>query len=310
MKTSTLSKRMVVKQSYELNNARYRLGAVEMDIVLKLITEIKKEHEDLYPYRFKVKDIEQRIGKKLNRATLKKAGRQLMSKPLEIPRSNNGFLYINWVSNFEYIASSGVIEVSFDSKLKPYLMQLKSHFVIADLEQLLKLTSEYSKRLYMLFKQREYQTADYEIEVEELQAMLQVPKSAYRYAEFKKSIITPALKQINERTELKINLEEIKEGRKVKTLKFSIKKNTGEQLTIFDAPVQQSKSFKEELQEIRGFYYKGIVYKVNENGLLTKNRRIIKTATAMKLLKEMERNKEQIRPVETNISIFDLYEAE
>jgi plasmid replication initiation protein len=309
MKTSTLSKRMVVKQSYELNNARYRLGAVEMDIVLKLITEIKKEHEDLYPYRFKVKDIEQRIGKKLNRATLKKAGKQLMSKPLEIPRNNNGFLYINWVSHFEYIASSGVIEVSFDSKLKPYLMQLKSHFVIADLEQLLKLTSEYSKRLYMLFKQREYQTADYEIEVEELQAMLQVPKSATRYAEFKKSMITPALKQINERTELKISLEEIKEGRKVKILKFSIKKNTGEQLTIFDAPIQ-TESFKEELKKLGNFYYKSKAYKINSKGLLQQGNRTLKTATAIKLLKEMEENKAQIMGAEIGINIFDLYEAE
>lgn len=306
---SNLSKRMVVKQSYELNNARYRLNAVEMDIVLKLITEIKKEHEEFYPYRFKVKDIEARLGKQLDRRTLKQAGKQLLSKPLEIPRSNQGFLYINWVSHFEYIASSGVIEVSFDPKLKPYLLQLKSHFVIADLEQLLKLTSEYSKRFYMLFKQRENQIADYIIEVEELQNMLQVPKSAKRYGEFKKSMITPSIAQINDRTELDIKLEEIKEGRRVKSLKFNIQKKQGTQLSIFDIKEDQE-SFKDKLYKLKSFYYEGIAYKINDKGLLQKGNKIVKTVTALKLLKAMEANQSQIIPAEATGNIFDLYEKE
>lgn len=306
---SNLSKRMLVKQSYQLNNARYRLNAIEMDIVLKLITEIKKEHAEFYPYRFKVKDIEERLGKKLNRESLKNVAEKLLSKPLKIPRENKGFLVINWISHFEYIASSGVIEVSFDPKLKPYLLQLQSHFVIADLEQLLKLTSEYAKRFYMLFKQRENQIADYTIEVEELQNMLQVPKSLKRYADFKSKCITPSIKQINERTELQITLEEIKEGRRVKSLKFNIQKKQGTQLSIFDIKEDQE-SFKDKLYKLRSFYYEGIAYKINDKGLLQKGNKIIKTVTALKLLKAMEANQSQIIPAEATSNIFDLYEKE
>ena len=45
-----LSNRNVVKQSYELNNARYRLSVVETDIIFKMIAEIKNEDKDFQTY--------------------------------------------------------------------------------------------------------------------------------------------------------------------------------------------------------------------------------------------------------------------
>ena len=306
-----MTKRNLIKQSYELNNARYRLNAVEMDIVLKLITEIKNEHAEFYSYKIKVKDMEARLGKQLDRRALKAIGKSLLSKPLEIPRKEKGFLIANWVSSFEYISDIGEIEISFDPKLKPYLLHLKNNFVITDLRELLKLNSEYSKRLYMLFKQWIGMTQDKIIEVSELQEMFQVPKSALKYAEFKRNVIDSSLKQINKKTDLKVTYEAIKTGRRVTHIKFSIAKELGHQLTFDNAVIDTSKlSFKEQLIKKSPFYFRSVAYRFDGNGLLISGHKIIKSAAAKKLYIEFEKNISDIVSVADIPSVFDYYEKD
>ncbi len=305
-----MTNRNMIKQSFELNNARYKLDAVELDIILKMISEIKNEDENFKEYRFKRSEIEQRLGKQLNKSSLKKTGESLMSKPLSIQRENGGFLIINWVSSFEYFSEVGEIEISFDPKLKPYLMDLQRNFVLTDLKEVLKLTSGYSKRLYMLFKQWIGMDQDKIIEVSELQDIFLVPKSLKRYADFKSKIIDKSLKMINDKTDLKVSYEAIKTGRSVTHLKFKIEKQIGQQLTFDDRAVIDTKqnNFKHQLKELGNFYFKGVAYKINDKGLLTKGRTILKTKKAVELLKMMQNNQNEIIPATAMGNIFDMYE--
>lgn len=225
--------RNVVKQSYELNNARYSLTAVETDLIMRMIAEIKNEDKDFHPYRFKVADVEERIGKKLNRASLKTMAQELRRKNLTIDKGKEGFLVTGWVSSFEYYAERGEIELSFDPKLKPYLLELQSHFVKADVRYLFQLSSEYAKRIYTIFKQWE-KIGTHTVSVEEWQKMLQVPESMKRYDNFKRKVIETAREQINAKTDLDVEYKEIKTGRKVTGLEWTIRKRAGQQMTITD----------------------------------------------------------------------------
>lgn len=252
----SISKRNVVKQSYELNNARYSLTAVETDLIMKMIAEIKNEDKDFHPYRFKISDVEARIGKKLNRASLKTMAQELRRKNLTIDRGAEGFLVTGWVSSFEYFADRGEIELSFDPKLKPYLLELQSHFVKADVRYIFQLSSEYTKRLYTIFKQWE-KVGTHTVNVEEWQKMLQVPKTQQMYGEFKRKVLEPSKEQINAKTDLEVTYKEIKTGRKVTGLEWTIKKKAGQQLTIMDVSKAQIDTEKPWVKEKRAKRAKG-----------------------------------------------------
>lgn len=228
-----LSNRNVVKQSYELNNARYSLSALETDLIMKMIAEIKNEDKDFQPYRFKISEIEQKMGKKLNRSSLKTMAQELRRKNLSIDKGKEGFLVTGWVSSFEYYAEVGEIELCFDPKLKPYLLELQSHFVKTDIRYIFQLSSEYAKRLYTIFKQWE-KVGSTIVSVEEWQKTLEVPKTQLMYGEFKRKVIETAREQINAKTDLEVNYKEIKTGRKVTHLEWEIRKKAGQQLTIGD----------------------------------------------------------------------------
>lgn len=226
-----LSNRNVVKQSYELNNARYSLTSVETDLIMRMIAEVKTEDEDFKPYRFKVSELEKKMGKSINRDTLKSIAQGLRKKNLTIDKGKEGFLVTGWVSSFEYFAKTGDMELCFDPKLKPYLLELQGRFVKADIRYIFKLTSEYSKRIYTIFKQWE-KLGTYEVLVADWQKILEVPKSMLIYNRFKEKILEVAKKQINENTDLIVDFQEIKTGRKVTGLLWTIEKQIGQQLTL------------------------------------------------------------------------------
>lgn len=229
----SLSNRNIVKQSYELNNAKYSLNAVETDIIMRMIAEIKNEDKDFHPYRFKVSEIETKMGKKLNRDSLKTMATELRKKTLYIDKGKAGFLVTGWVSSFEYHTDQGEIELCFDPKLKPYLLELQNRFAKADIRHIFQLSSEYAKRIYTIFKQWE-KVGEYKIEVAEWQRILDVPKTQMMYGEFKRKVIETAKEQINEKTDLKVDYREIKTGRKITHLEWTISKRIGKQMTIMD----------------------------------------------------------------------------
>lgn len=229
----SLSNRNIVKQSYELNNARYSLTAVETDIIMRMIAEVKNEDEDFKPYRFKVTELEKKMGKQLDRRSLKTIALELRRKNLTIDKGKEGFLVTGWVSSFEYFAKTGEMELCFDPKLKPYLLKLQSHFAQADIRQIFQLSSEYAKRIYTIFKQWQ-QVGKYTVEVAEWQKILEVPKTQLQYGQFKLKVLEVAKEQINKNTDLHVEYKEIKTGRKITHLEWTIKKCIGQQMTIGD----------------------------------------------------------------------------
>jgi len=62
-------------------------------------------------------------------------------------------------------------------------------------------------------------------DIEELQAILKVPKSMKRYDNFKRLVLKRAEKDINKFTDLEVKLSERKRGKKVVEVTYTIKKN-------------------------------------------------------------------------------------
>ena len=218
-----VTNRNVVKMGHSLNTAKYSLTPVETDIILKMVAEIRNEDEDFKPYSFKVTDLEAYFGKQLDSRTLKKMAQELRKKNLTIDLEDGGFLVTGWISSFEYNAKMGLIELSFDPKLKPYLIQLQDELYLkGDLRQILQLPSEYAKRIYMLLKQWELK-GSLEVEIAEWQRILEVPKSMKTYGNFKNKALDVAVNYINEKTDLTVSFEPKKTGRAYTHLVWKIR---------------------------------------------------------------------------------------
>ena len=219
-----LTNRNHTRQSHIIINARYALSRSEIDIVLTLLTAIKKEDEDFKDYEFTIGELETKTGRRWDSKQLKTTIKSLMSKPLELPvEYEEEFEIVNWFSYFKY-SRTGLITCRFDKRLKPYLIELSGTRILADFRHLLPMNSSYSKRMYLLLK--EYNKIGMRtFNVEELQSILKVPKSLKIYNRFKEKVLKRAEIDINKFTDLEVNFSEKKRGRKVIEITYTIKKN-------------------------------------------------------------------------------------
>jgi len=217
-----MNKSMTATQDYQIINSRYTLNSSESKFVLAAIAQIDSKNDDvLKQYEIKVSDLETKLQAEQNVTRLKQLAKKLMSKPLEIPVDKNNFIIFNWFSKIRYYHDERLFRVRIEEDLKPYLLQLQDRFVAINLKYVFQLDSQYSIRIYQFMKEYQKLKKRY-FNVEELQDLLQVPKSYRRYDNFKRKVLEVAEKEINEHTDLFISIEEEKEKRKITRLIFRI----------------------------------------------------------------------------------------
>ena len=257
-----IGQRKICKIGNKLVEAKYKLTLEEQKLILLTIAQIDTDDEDFKTYQIKLKDLEEKTGhlKKYNR--LKKIMENIMKKPIWIKKN----LIVNWFSSIEYIEGEGVLEVQFDNKLKPFLLNLQKEFTKYSLNFLLNLQSIYAVRLYQLLKQ--YQTiGKRRFEVDKLREILQVPKSYYNFADFERFVLKQAQKEINKKTDINISWEVTKKvRRKIVEIEFSVtgeqKEAINDEISSKEAQIQkvnseiatkQKKALKNDLSTIDDF---------------------------------------------------------
>jgi plasmid replication initiation protein len=262
-----LTERNYSKQYHLIVNAQYALLPNEIDLVLTMLTEIKKEDEDFKTYSFTKAELEKKTNRKWDSMQLKDTVKGLMSKPLEIKVKENikgkEFQYwqiFNWFSSFRY-RSDGIITCRFDADLKPYLLGIKERFVISDLRMMLLMKSSYSKRIYLLLK--EYSKIGHrEFELETMHSLLKTPKSHKdRYSKFRQSVLDRSMKDINKFTDLKIEYQVFKRAKKIVRVKFIIRKNDTDLKTFIQ--IIRELHPNQDLHE-----YEGRMVRCSDKGLL------------------------------------------
>jgi len=222
-KKKPLPKSLIVTQSNHLIQARYNLPLAEQRLVLTMISKIQPDDEDFKPYRISVSELAEFLGVDKGSAyrECKKTTENLLKRVLSIEESD-GLLQTNWVSSAKYIDGTGMVNLTFDPSLKPYLLQIKSNFTSCKLEMLLSFKSQYTVRVYTLLKQYE-RLKEREVNVEELRLILGIGVNQYeRYNDFKKDILKSTQKELTEKADLYFEFDEVKYGRRVGAIRFRI----------------------------------------------------------------------------------------
>jgi plasmid replication initiation protein len=130
-------------------------------------------------------------------------------------------LQVNWLSSAEYL-KGGVVELEVSQKLRPYLLQLKEHFTKYQLRQIAKLKSSFSIRIYELCKCHEYK-GGFEIKIDDLKRMFGLEAKYKLYGDLKRKVLLVAKNEINETTDITIDLLEVKAGKRVDAIQFFVK---------------------------------------------------------------------------------------
>lgn len=219
----------IVTKSNSLIEARYKLTLDEQRLILYLVSMVQPHDEDFKVYTLSVKDFLSLINiKNQNVYTqFKIMAEHLMSKPLIIKKENST-LVMNWLSSAEYYSGQGKIEISFDPKLKPYLLKLKANFTSYKLKNVIMLKSFYSIRIYELLKQYE-RLNERTFTLQDLREYLSIEDDLYpMYSNFKQKVISVAYRELKEKSDIYFEYQEIKQNRKVDKLKFIIYKKVGE----------------------------------------------------------------------------------
>ncbi|WP_129600139.1 replication initiation protein [Anaerophilus nitritogenes] len=218
-----MSKNYMVTKSNALIEASYKLTLGEQKLILLLVSMIQPSDKEFKEYQISVKDFMESldIKNKNKYKQVEQITKNLMTKVLRVHKERST-LQISWLSSAEYFKGEGMVEVCFDPKLKPYLLQLKENFTSYKLKNIIRLKSYYSMRIYELLKQYE-KIRERVFSLVELRDILGMePKQYKQYANLKQKVLQVAHKEINKKTDIYFEFEEIKQGRKVDKIKFYI----------------------------------------------------------------------------------------
>ena len=215
---------LVVRHN-KLIEARYETTLHQQRIMLWLISEIRPEDRDFQKYRVTIKELAKFVGLEKNKNVYRQIAEAtggMVGRLVEIGSlEDDEYLQVSLVSSAKYKIGQGFVDLSIDPELMPYLLDLKANFTKAYLRDLMSMKSAYSIRLYDLLNQYR-KVGKRSLEVDELKRMLGIENKYKLYGDFHRRVITPSVKEINERTDLFVAYTERKEGRSVKWLDFTI----------------------------------------------------------------------------------------
>ena len=229
----------IVTQSNELVSARYALPLGEMRLLFTVISKVQPEDTKLTVYQIPIGEFADFLGVARGSAytEMKKITKSLVTRYVEI-KSPGRLVQTTWVAQAEYIDGTGMVDVRLSEAMIPHLLQLKNgNFTQCKLAMLLSFKSQYTLRLYMLLKQKRDhnpRAKEYQFEIGELrkQLGLSIEEDKARktdavelyseYKNFKAWVLNPAKKEMDAKSDIGFEYEEIKRGRRVASINFRV----------------------------------------------------------------------------------------
>lgn len=148
-------------------------------------------------------------------------------KPLKPIRND-----MRWVGRCQYHEGEGWVQLAWWPDLLPSLVGLRRQFTTYQLQQASALRSAYSWRLLELLM-RFKSTGKAEYTVEDFAASMDATeKQRENFANLRRKMIEPAVKELNEKDGWLIQWEPVKAGRRVAAIRFSFMRNPQQSLPL------------------------------------------------------------------------------
>lgn len=220
----------IVAQHNALVNARFSFVPLQMRLFLALLSRIQFDDVEFKEHVIPVSELVferhggsayQQIDEMCDDITSFKLYIELLDDTTRKRRRRPKYDYIPLMAKAGYDGELGGVVAAFNPLIMPYLLQLREsgNFTLADLDELRKLKSPSSVRIYWLLK--EY--ADFgqrTITTEQLRFMLDIAENEYpRFSNFKARVLDRARVELA-RTDMPFTFELERQNQLVQRIKF------------------------------------------------------------------------------------------
>lgn len=229
-----------LKQSNRLIEAKYKLTVYEQRMMIFICSQLNQNATNFDSIRVSVADIarfckfEQQKGYTLVKSTIMR----LMTRIVQIKTEDGGWYATHWLQSARYVPSESVIEYKIDERLRPELLQLKAAYLSTPAAPLMEFRRDYSARLYFLLKKM-LKVCEFEYELDFFRARFQLSKSYDIFFNLKNKVLEPALAEINDKSDISVMYEYIKQGRNYTKIKFTVTSKENKALPATSVPLEK-----------------------------------------------------------------------
>ena len=224
---------MTVVHSNELVEAAYALNLDEMRLIFLATSKLDSRKRDFGEVEILPSEYIQyfNVDPKNVYRSLRLAVKGIGRKPIILPSIDSTRVKeLYWLSSNEYdnFDHGTTVKMKFNADLFPYLYDLKNNFTVIKFEQAAKLTTPFSFRLYQwlikvknLNKSKEGASVQVILDIDWMKTQSCLDGKYERWDVFKDKVISPAIQQINNKTDISVIWKPLKQGRKIYAIQFN-----------------------------------------------------------------------------------------
>lgn len=240
-----MKQNLIVKSNVLLQQPLYKTS-MELKIFSMVLLKVRENPEG-ESFTLNIKDLISHFdGSKENYTYLKMVAKKMFGA-IDLNPSESDF-DLNVV--FVRINTKEENQITFEinKMIKPYILNLTTNFTKYYFENIARLKSSFSIRIYELLKQYE-KIGNRKETIEYIKHFLNIDNNKYKlYNDFKKKTILIAQKELKEKTDIYFEFEELKNGRKITEINFIIFKNNKGSSTVKEETIIEQNLTTEQEQ--------------------------------------------------------------
>lgn len=217
------------RQSNDLiQKTRFNLSANEAKIWLYIIQKINPEDKELKPMEFSIRDfchvagINPKSGSAYQNVRNALKGIADASLYMDLDNSGDETL-MRWLSSVKMSKKRGTATIQISEEMRPFLIDLKERYTTIALPYVTQMHSKYAIRLYQILKSYEYLKAPIYFTIAELKKSFELPPN-YTIGNIKQRVLDNSIEEINSLTDMFVSYKDIKEGKVVTAIVFSMER--------------------------------------------------------------------------------------
>lgn len=215
----------VVVQRNDFIKMPKKLTLHEYKILIWIISKIDPYEDKIPEFKISSTNFAKVLGLEKNQSTYKEMQnitQKLLSRVIQIPiPEREELIQTGIISYVHYYKTKGYLSIKLSEKLEPYFLHLKERFTQYKLSQITALHSVFALRIYELLKQNE-NIGTRHFFIDDLKKYLYLEGKFKSIKDFRIKVLDVAKKEINEKTDLKIDYNFQKSGRKFIAVEFLI----------------------------------------------------------------------------------------
>jgi len=239
------------------------------------VCKVCMHDNEFLSYTVPVETLKKYLGLKSNciRNQLKQLCKKLLSRVVSID-TETGWKAHQYVGRCEYTEAKyseigcATLEIRLHEEVRPFLLQIRGRYNSIKFHQLNRMKSVYAMRIFeILWHKREEKRPKIQnkitFDMTELRHMMELEKKYKDYGDFRRYVLNPAQREMAKHTPIKFDYTEIRVGRKVIAIKFTLSDNKDckandlppdtetlmQELEIIDKPKARKKAIWKHINE-------------------------------------------------------------